>query len=128
MSFRVYLVSDAVCCLIDCHYSCFCRSLPSPETVYRVDGFVALRCVFSAMADCISAKSHALNRAFAIKALNLYFSSFMKSFKQQVYNVFLSRPTRNTCALHLQTRLTGRRYFFTVFARTIEEEELSPSP
>ena len=31
--------------------------------MYRVDGFLAIICVFSAMADCISAKSHALNRA-----------------------------------------------------------------
>ena len=85
--------------------------------MYRVDGFVALRCVFSAMADCISAKSHALNRAFAIKALNLYFSSFMKSFKQQVYNVFLSRPARNTCALHLQTRLNWTSIFLHSFLR-----------
>ena len=62
LSFGVYLVSDAVCCLIDCYYSCCCPSLSSRETVYRVDGFVAPRC-FPAMADCISAKSHALNRA-----------------------------------------------------------------
>ena len=42
---------------------------------------------FSAMADCIGTKSHALNRAlkycksFKAGALNLNFSSFMKSFK-----------------------------------------------
>ena len=46
--------------------------------------------------------------------------------KSELLTVGIMR--RNTCALHLQTRLTGRRYFFTVFARTIEEEELSPSP
>ena len=64
LSFRAYLVSDPVCCLIDCYYSCCCPSFPSRETVYRVDGFVRSSNVcFSAMADCISAKSHALNRA-----------------------------------------------------------------
>ena len=46
LSFGVYLVSDAVCCLIDCYHSCCCPSLPSRETVYRVDGFVAPRCGF----------------------------------------------------------------------------------
>ena len=46
LSFRVCLVSDAVCCLIDCYYSCCCPSVPSSDTVYRVDGFLALRCVF----------------------------------------------------------------------------------
>ena len=46
LSFGVYLVSDVVCCLIDCYYSCCCPSLPSRETVNRVDGFVAPRCVF----------------------------------------------------------------------------------
>ena len=61
MSFGVYLVSDAVCCLIDCYYSCCCPSLSSRETVYRVDGFPALKVCLSAIADCISAKSHALN-------------------------------------------------------------------
>ena len=44
--FGINLVSDAVCCLIDCYYSCCCPSLPSRETVYRVDGFLALKCVF----------------------------------------------------------------------------------
>ena len=46
LSIGVYLVSDAVCCLIDCYYSCCSPSLPSRETVYWVDGFLALRCVF----------------------------------------------------------------------------------
>ena len=65
VEFRVYLVSDVVCCLIDCYYSCCCPCLPSWETVYRVDGFLAKRCFFFffAMADYISAKSHTLNRA-----------------------------------------------------------------
>ena len=47
---------------------------------------------FSAVADCISAKSHALNRALYTtkenRALNLDFSSLMKSFKLQLYDVF----------------------------------------
>ena len=73
LSFGVYLVSDAVCGLIDCYYSCCCPSLPSRETVYRVDGFVSKVC-FSAMADCTSVKSHALNRA----------STCYKSFKTQL--------------------------------------------
>ena len=127
LSFGVYLVSDAVCCLIDCYYSCCCPSLPDLVENWlnndmigetgMVDNFdVSLsssfirkkkklffflmklelsetsklstipvspimskftfsrECVqgwwvrsskvcFSAMADCISAKSHALNRA-----------------------------------------------------------------
>ena len=46
LSFGVCLVSDAVCCLIDCYYSRCCPSLLSRETVYRVDGFLALRCIF----------------------------------------------------------------------------------
>ena len=46
LSFGIYLVSDAVCCLIDCFNSCCCPSLPSRETVYRVDWFLALKCVF----------------------------------------------------------------------------------
>ena len=46
LSFGVHLVSGAVYCLIDCYYSCCCPSLPSRETVYRVDGFLALRCDF----------------------------------------------------------------------------------
>ena len=54
----------------------------------------------SAMADCISAKSHAINRAlkcyksFNNQALKMDFSSFMKSFKLHFYDVFLSRPRR----------------------------------
>ena len=59
LSFGVYLVSDSVCCLIDCYYSCCCPSLPSRETVYRVDGFVAPRCVFLQWQIAL-ARSHTL--------------------------------------------------------------------
>ena len=59
LTFGVYLVSDAVCCLIDCYYSCCCPSLPSRETVYRVDGFVAPRCVFLQWQIAL-ARSHTL--------------------------------------------------------------------
>ena len=61
LSFGVYLVSDAVCCLIDCYYSCCCPSLPSRETVYRprVDGFLAVRCVFLQWQIAL-ARSHTL--------------------------------------------------------------------
>ena len=59
LSFGVYLVSDAVCCLIDCYYSCCCPSLPSRETVYRVDGFLALRRVFLQWQIAL-ARSHTL--------------------------------------------------------------------
>ena len=62
LSFGVYLVSDSVCCLIDCYYSCCCPSLPSRETVYRVDGFADPRCAFLQWQICISVKSHALRQ------------------------------------------------------------------
>ena len=53
---------------------------------------------FSAMADCISAKSRfkpsfKMLQKLSTQALNVDFSSFMKSFKLQFYDVFLSRPT-----------------------------------
>ena len=61
LSFGVYLVSDAVCCLIDCYYSCCFPSLPSRETVYRVDGFVCIgpRCAFLQWQIAL-ARSHTL--------------------------------------------------------------------
>ena len=70
LSFGVYLVSDAVCWLIDCYITLAVVEVYLLERlyVYRVDGFVAPMC-FSAMADCISAKSHALIIPSLIKML-----------------------------------------------------------
>ena len=111
-----------------------CRRVPTPAKLSKAKSDLEVQSCFLWLVSPVfffSFKTNGHVLFFSMFLVTRPRSSWLKTKKKKtevhkIRAVERRYHARNTCTLHLHTRLTGRRNFFTVCEE--EEKELSPSP